>query len=61
MSSPRRVSTPYLDCFGHGNVETALELGVAPDRINTIIDFEAVEKHGVKAEGSAPGHDRRRC
>ncbi|WP_423922920.1 NADP-dependent oxidoreductase [Frigoribacterium sp. 2-23] len=43
----------YLDCFGHGNVETALELGVAPDRINTIIDFDAVEKHGVKAEGSA--------
>jgi NADPH:quinone reductase-like Zn-dependent oxidoreductase len=43
----------FIDAFGKGYVDLALELGVAPDRINTIIDFAAVQKHDVKAEGSA--------
>ncbi|HET9138497.1 NADP-dependent oxidoreductase [Actinophytocola sp.] len=43
----------FIDTFGSGYVELALELGVAPARINTIIDFAAVEKHGVRAEGNA--------
>lgn len=43
----------FIDTFGSGYVELALDLGVAPERIDTIIDFEAVEKHGVKAEGAA--------
>ena len=47
----RRVPRPV----GGGYVELALELGVAPDRIDTIADFEAVAKHGVKAEGNAAG------
>jgi NADPH:quinone reductase-like Zn-dependent oxidoreductase len=41
----------FIDAFGSGYVELALELGVRPERINTIIDFAAAEKHGVKAEG----------
>ncbi|MCU1513750.1 MAG: NADPH:quinone reductase and related Zn-dependent oxidoreductase, partial [Microbacteriaceae bacterium] len=41
----------FLDLHGSGNVELALELGVARDRIDTIIDFGAVERHGVKARG----------
>ncbi len=45
----------FIDTVGSGYVELALELGVAPDRIDTIADFEAVSKHGVKAEGSAAG------
>lgn len=45
----------FLDMVGDGYVELALELGVAPDRINTIADFAAVEEHGVKSEGSAAG------
>ena len=36
-------------------MDLALSLGVAPDRINTIIDFAAVEEHGVKSEGNAEG------
>jgi NADPH:quinone reductase-like Zn-dependent oxidoreductase len=28
---------------------------VDPDRIDTIADFEAVARHGVKAEGNAAG------
>lgn len=43
----------FIDAFGGGYVETALELGVDPDRIDTIADFAAVERFGVKAEGSA--------
>ena len=45
----------FLDMVGGGYVELALELGVAPQRINTIADFAAIEKHGVKSEGNAVG------
>jgi NADPH:quinone reductase-like Zn-dependent oxidoreductase len=45
----------FLDMVGDGYVELALELGVAPERINTIADFAAIEKHGVKSEGNAVG------
>ncbi|MBV9820303.1 MAG: NADP-dependent oxidoreductase [Solirubrobacterales bacterium] len=43
----------FIDLVGGGYVELALELGVAPERIDTIVDFGAVEEHGVKADGSA--------
>jgi NADPH:quinone reductase-like Zn-dependent oxidoreductase len=43
----------FIDTFGGGYVELALELGVAPDRIDTIIDFVAAAKHGVKTEGNS--------
>jgi NADPH:quinone reductase-like Zn-dependent oxidoreductase len=42
----------FIDTFGGGYVELAIGLGVAPDRINTIIDYAAVERHGVKGEGT---------
>jgi hypothetical protein len=42
----------WIDDFGGGYVDIALELGVPPTRINTIIDFAAVEKHGVQAVGT---------
>jgi NADPH:quinone reductase-like Zn-dependent oxidoreductase len=45
----------FIDTVGPPYVELALELGVAPERIDTIADFEAVAKHGVKAEGNAAG------
>jgi NADPH:quinone reductase-like Zn-dependent oxidoreductase len=45
----------FLDMVGGGYVELALELGVSPARINTIADFAAIEKHGVKSEGNAVG------
>jgi NADPH:quinone reductase-like Zn-dependent oxidoreductase len=31
------------------------DLGVKPSRVDTIANFEAVEKYGVKAEASAAG------
>jgi NADPH:quinone reductase-like Zn-dependent oxidoreductase len=45
----------FIDLFGDGYVDVALALGVPPDRIDTIIDFAAVEQHGVKADGNAVG------
>jgi NADPH:quinone reductase-like Zn-dependent oxidoreductase len=45
----------FIDTFGADYVELALSLGVAPDRIDTIANFAAVEKYGVKAEGNAAG------
>jgi NADPH:quinone reductase-like Zn-dependent oxidoreductase len=45
----------FVDLVGGGYVELALELGVAPDRIDTIADFAAPEKYGVKADGNAVG------
>ena len=45
----------FLDTVGAGYVELALELGVRPERIDTIADFSAGEKYGVKTEGNAAG------
>jgi NADPH:quinone reductase-like Zn-dependent oxidoreductase len=45
----------FIDTFGANYVELALELGVEPSRIDTIVRFDAPEKYGVKAEGSAVG------
>jgi NADPH:quinone reductase-like Zn-dependent oxidoreductase len=43
----------FVDAFGGGYVDLALALGVAVERINTIIDFAAAARLGVKAEGNA--------
>jgi NADPH:quinone reductase-like Zn-dependent oxidoreductase len=43
----------FIDTVGTGYVELALELGVKPDRIDTVADFGAAAKYGVKAEGSS--------
>ena len=43
----------FIDLVGRGYVELALELGIARDRIDTIVDFPAVQKYGVKSEGGA--------
>ena len=45
----------FIDTFGADYVQLALDLGVEPSRIDTIANFEAVEKYGVKGEGSAAG------
>ncbi|HET8910992.1 MAG TPA: NADP-dependent oxidoreductase, partial [Ktedonobacteraceae bacterium] len=43
----------FIDTFGAEYVELALKLGVRPERIDTIINFEAVTKFGVKGDGNA--------
>src|SRR6476646_1479133 len=41
----------FIDTYGDGYVELALALGVAAERIDTIVDFAAAAKHGVKTDG----------
>jgi NADPH:quinone reductase-like Zn-dependent oxidoreductase len=43
----------FIDLVGRGYVELALALGVANERIDTIVDFPATRRYGVKFEGGA--------
>ncbi len=45
----------FIDTVGGDYVQIALDLGVKPARIDTIANFGAVEKYGVKGDGSAVG------
>src|ERR1700728_1274113 len=45
----------FVDTHGGGYVELALALGVAAERIDTIADFAAAAKHGVKTDGGERG------
>jgi NADPH:quinone reductase-like Zn-dependent oxidoreductase len=45
----------FIDTFGADYVPLALELGVEPSRIDTIANFEAVKRYGVKGDGNAAG------
>jgi NADPH:quinone reductase-like Zn-dependent oxidoreductase len=47
--------TAFIDTFGADYVELALELGVEPSRIDTIANFPAIEKYGVKGDGNSAG------
>jgi NADPH:quinone reductase-like Zn-dependent oxidoreductase len=40
------------DSFGGGYADLGIELGVAPERISTVIDYEAVERLGIVGTGS---------
>ena len=42
----------FIDTFGEEYVRLAVELGVAPERIDTIIAWQAASEVGAKAEGS---------
>jgi NADPH:quinone reductase len=43
----------FIDLFGPGYVDLAVELGVAPERIETIISYEKAQQVGAKMEGSS--------
>lgn len=45
----------FLDLFGGGYIGLALRLGVAPERIDTIIDFAGATEHGTHAVGGVEG------
>jgi NADPH:quinone reductase-like Zn-dependent oxidoreductase len=44
-----------VDTYGSGYVDLAIALGVPPERIDTIIDYEAAARHGTKTDASAQG------
>jgi NADPH:quinone reductase-like Zn-dependent oxidoreductase len=53
-AAPEGRIDALLDFFGGGYVALAVdELGVAPERVNTIIDFAAAEKYRVGTSGNA--------
>lgn len=45
----------FIDTVGDDYVQIALGLGVGPARIDTIVNFGAVQEFGVQAEGNAAG------
>lgn len=45
----------FIDTHGEGYVDLAIELGVPPHRINTIIDFEAAKKYDARTDGNQAG------
>jgi NADPH:quinone reductase-like Zn-dependent oxidoreductase len=47
----------FVDTFGDGYVALALDLGVPPGRINTVIDFAAAQEYGTHADGNAAAHE----
>lgn len=57
VAAPKGIDA-FVDLFGDGYVDLALELGVSKERIDTIIDFEAAQKYDVKTDGSAAAADR---
>jgi NADPH:quinone reductase-like Zn-dependent oxidoreductase len=44
-----------IDTFGGGYVELAIQLGVVPERIDTIADYQAAGRYGAKTDGNAKG------
>lgn len=43
--------TAFFDLYGDGYTDLAIALGVSPARVETIIDFAAAERLGIRAEG----------
>ncbi|MFI6036062.1 zinc-binding dehydrogenase [Streptomyces sp. NPDC051315] len=56
-AAPQGVDA-YIDTFGQGNVDTAIALGVKPQRINTIADGRAVARYGVRSEAQEGAFSR---
>ncbi len=53
-AAPEGRIDAFLDFFGGGYVELAVdELGIAPERVDTIIDFAAAEQFKVRTAGNA--------
>lgn len=42
----------FIDTFGAGYADLAIELGIAPQRINTIADFPAIDRLGIRSDGT---------
>lgn len=50
------VVDALIDTVGGGYVQLAIEeLGVEPQRIDTVVDYAAVQRYGVRADGNAAG------
>jgi NADPH:quinone reductase-like Zn-dependent oxidoreductase len=45
----------FIDTFGGGYVDLAISHGVVPERIDTIVDWAAAGRYGVKTDGNMVG------
>jgi NADPH:quinone reductase-like Zn-dependent oxidoreductase len=45
----------FIDTFGAGYVDLAISLGIAPERIDTIVDWAAAGRYGTKSDGNMVG------
>ena len=45
----------FVNTHGGGYVDLAIGLGVAPERIDTILDWDAAERHGTRTDGNMAG------
>ena len=45
----------FIDTFGGGYVDVAISLGIVPERIDTIADWAAAQRYGVKTDGNMVG------
>ncbi|MGH9251305.1 MAG: NADP-dependent oxidoreductase, partial [Acidimicrobiales bacterium] len=45
----------FIDTFGGGYVDLAISLGIAPQRIDTIVDWTAAQRYGVRTDGNMAG------
>jgi NADPH:quinone reductase-like Zn-dependent oxidoreductase len=45
----------FIDTHGGGYVDMAVGLGVAPERIDTIADLPAAQRHGTRTDGNMAG------
>lgn len=51
-AAPEGRVDAWVDAFGGGYVDMAMQLGVPRERVNTLIDFQAAQKHGVQTQGT---------
>jgi NADPH:quinone reductase-like Zn-dependent oxidoreductase len=54
-AAPNGRIDAFIDLFGPDYVQLAVDLGIAKDRVETIISFEKAYELGTKAQGSADG------
>ena len=50
-SGGRKIDA-FIDAFGSGYLQLALDLGVPPERINTAVDYKSAKEKGVTARGT---------
>jgi NADPH:quinone reductase-like Zn-dependent oxidoreductase len=54
-TTPSGKADAFIDTFGDGYVQMALDLGVAPSRVDTIVYQDGIERLGVKTDGNMAG------
>ena len=47
----------FIDGYGDEYVKIAIDLGIKPERINTIANFQAAQQYGIKADGGTKGRE----